>query len=496
MDDNVDLKREIAQQRALREEAERIALAAQATAQNERASRIEERARREAEQGRREKAEQRVLNDRRKQEEELRQHRPQSLPAYLQACHSISLAIQVETDPLKVTKGAVTNPLGRLYPRRIIPWHDFDATQEETWNLLAESDFATKPQFPSQHDCEELLQASPISSEVMLRSFEQRAVEDPVKKIVAAVISDTELQVKLGLGKKIVFRDHTNIGQNENSASAPATSASSKKSTSKGKTTVRGIGGTADQFCIYTTADGSSVVKVAIEFKAPHKLTFDLVKDGYTSEIHPDRDVINKKGNDIEFKSRELAAAVVTQLYSYMIPRGIQYGYISTGETYVFLHIPDDPTIVYFYKSVPSVDVRNNDELRLRKTAVARVFAFVLKSLLVEPPPQSWHDAAAELTTWPEEYDSELERTPELRRKVKEPHDPLYEPSPKGKRRHEFTRSPVRTRSSYKKSAIEPEEEEDGNNEADPPSPSPSRPARFDFEIVISDYSRRQTDQS
>ena len=35
-----------------------------------------------------------------------------------------------------------------------------------------------------------------------------------------------------------------------------------------------------------------------------------------------------------------------------MIGKGIQYEYISTGQTFVFLYIPDDPAIVYYYMTV------------------------------------------------------------------------------------------------------------------------------------------------
>ena len=56
------------------------------------------------------------------------------------------------------------------------------------------------------------------------------------------------------------------------------------------------------------------------------------------------------------FASRALATAIVTQLLSYMIGTGIQYEYISTGQAFVFLHIPDGPSIVNYYVTVPDSD--------------------------------------------------------------------------------------------------------------------------------------------
>ena len=83
-----------------------------------------------------------------------------------------------------------------------------------------------------------------------------------------------------------------------------------------------------------------------------------------------------------------------------MIGKGIQYGYVCTRQAFVFLHIPDDPTNVHYSVCVPNLDVMEDDETRLHHTAVAQVFAFIVRALRAEPPPMSWHDAAANLDTW------------------------------------------------------------------------------------------------
>lgn len=76
---------------------------------------------------------------------------------------------------------------------------------------------------------------------------------------------------------------------------------------------------------------------------------------------------------------------MVTQLFSYVVGRGLQYGYACTGETFIFLHIPTDPSIVYFSVSVPNPDVMDDDETRVHRTAVAQVFAFTLQALRAKP---------------------------------------------------------------------------------------------------------------
>ena len=117
---------------------------------------------------------------------------------------------------------------------------------------------------------------------------------------------------------------------------------------------------------------------LAIEYKAPHKLIVDEVVTGLESEIQPKRDVINKNGEGFAFTARALAAAVVTQLFSYIVGKGIQYGYVCTGECFVFLHILADPSIVYYSVCVPNLDIIDDDETRLHRTAIAQVFAFTL----------------------------------------------------------------------------------------------------------------------
>lgn len=46
-------------------------------------------------------------------------------------------------------------------------------------------------------------------------------------------------------------------------------------------------------------------------------------------------------------------AAVITQLFSYMIDTKVRYGYICTGEAYVFLRILKDPTKVMSASTSP-----------------------------------------------------------------------------------------------------------------------------------------------
>uniref|UniRef100_L2G987 Serine threonine protein kinase n=1 Tax=Colletotrichum fructicola (strain Nara gc5) TaxID=1213859 RepID=L2G987_COLFN len=495
----------------------------------------EEQARREEEQARREQAEDRALDEQRRREEE--QHRreeeqrrreeeqrrreeaeeltktsqPQTLQKYLESCHSLSLAIQVVTDRTLTTQGETTNPTGRIFPRQIIPWDDFAIRQEEIWDQLLNFDsFSSEAVFPSPHQLEYVMSLiRPISSELGLRNFQRDTVENAVQKLVEKAYSNERLRQKIGLQGIVTFESHTNLGQTdealpeameqmsiEQDDNDPAATAS-KLSNHKPRRRARGKGNRADQFCIYRTSDGRNVPALAIEYKAPHKLRRDEVVTGLESEIRPERDVINKDGEGFAFASRSLVAAVVTQLFSYMIGKGIRYGYVCTGEAFVFLHIPDDPTIVYYSVRVPNLDVLDGENSPYG-TAVAQVFAFILQALRAEPPPLSWHDATTALDTWAVEYDDVLRNIPETVRKGKEARPSPYKPQ----RWRGFKRSPIRTRSRCKQSdgtARLPDDSSD-DGEGTPPSPTPSRvPHTQDKAIVTSTVAgsaRKEAQQS
>ncbi|GAP83494.1 putative serine threonine protein kinase [Rosellinia necatrix] len=440
------------------------------------------------EQRRRENAEKLAIEEqrrRREEEEHNRNSRPQALPQYLEACHSLSLAIQVVTEKSLTTQGDTTNPTGRIYPRRIVPWDDYPTRQENIWDRLSVyRSFCSDPAFPSSHQLDYVASLiHPIASEMGLRHFERDTVENAVQKLVDAAYNDEQLRAHLGLLGSVTFESHMNLGNTIDAVShsieqmtmtedvkvgANATTPAPKRARRRAG---RGRKGPADQFCIYRRSDSRNVPALAIEYKAPHKLTRDEVVAGLREEIQPERDVINQDGQGFAFASRRLTAAVITQLFSYMVDKDIQYGYVCTGETFIFLHIPDDPSIIYYSVCVPNLDVMEDDENRLHRTAVAQVFAFVLQALRSPPPPLAWHDRAEGLDTWAVEFEDVLRDIPETERKA------LRASPYKAQRWKGFTRSPIKTRSRCRL--------EDGNttlrnkdeseDEGPPPSPSESR---------------------
>ncbi|KAH7115499.1 hypothetical protein B0J13DRAFT_533387 [Dactylonectria estremocensis] len=349
---------------------------------------------------------------------------PLTLHQYLETCHSLSLTFEVVTDRSLATQGDTTNPTGRIYPRRIIPWTTFAREQEQVWNQLSFSPpFSSQATFPSRHQLDYVRSLlRPVSSEIGLRNGDRDVVENAVQKLTDATHTDSLLRSHLGLNGTVTFESHTNLGISDDSLSESMEQVSigsrpPDRTTRRRK--ARGKGNRADQFCIYRTSDEQNIPTVAIEDKAPHKLRRGDIVTGLVSEIQPDRDVINQEGEGYAFAARRLTTAVVTQLFSYMIGKGIQYGYVCTGEAYVFLHIPDDPSCVYYSVCVPSLDVQDDDETRIHRTAVAQALAFVLQAIRSPPPRQAWHDATEHLDTWSVEYEDVLRSIPATDRKLR-----------------------------------------------------------------------------
>ncbi|KAI1463978.1 uncharacterized protein F4812DRAFT_463035 [Daldinia caldariorum] len=456
----------------------------------ERRGREAERRGREAERRGREEAEKRA-------EEAEKQLRPQALRQYLEACHSISMAIKVQTNKKLTTRGKTTSPTGRVYPRRIIPWDEFPEQQEKIWNLLSDQPFCSNPIFPCIRDTDALKsKIRLIASEIGLRHFERSNVEDAVEMLLNKAYKDEQLRIQLGIRGSVDFESHGNLlktfdaapesveqmTEAENmgtDATTPAPASTPAPSTPVPASThhkaIEGKKGVADQFCIYRRSDGEHIPALVIEYKAPHKLTIAEVVTGLREEIQPERDVINKDSQGFNLESRRLTAAVITQLFSYMIRKNVQYGYICTGETFVFLHIPKDPSVVYYYVSVPNLDAAEDDENWLHRTAVAQVFAFVLQALRAPPLSQTWQDRTRALDTWVVEFEDILRDIPATERKP--PKGSIYKP-PRWKKG--FTRSPIGTRSRCcpGNSNALPKSKDTSEDEDPFPSPSVSRSLR------------------
>lgn len=387
---------------------------------------VEERRRREDEERKREEADERARIEQVKREEEQcrREHAErvaasalsQDLATFLQGCHNLSRLVKPVNELSSATTGSTTKQTGRLYLQFILPWNDFPSQQRLIWEGLYRTDSVwTSRVYPSATNLDYLqTMIEPIGSEDELRFLERLLVEDMVKKIFEEMDKDEQLDVNLHARGRISFENQARFREAEVTAAMEGMSVS-------GTVTSQPRNTRADQFCVLRSKDGIARPVVAIEYKAPHKLTIKEICTGLQGEIWPERDVIDKDDDDFEFLCKNLMAAVLTQLFSYMIEKGVRYGYVCTGEVYVFMRIPANPTAVYYSVNVPRRDFEEDSDNRLERTAVSQVFAFVQQALEDDPPDQAWISSArSTLKRWKVEFIDVLRKIPETERKSRD----------------------------------------------------------------------------
>ncbi|RAQ42847.1 hypothetical protein AFGD_012640 [Aspergillus flavus] len=155
---------------------------------------------------------------------------------------------------------------------------------------------------------------------------------------------------------------------------------------------------------------------------------------------------------------RRIVAAIITQMFSYMILCGVGFGLACTGEAYIFLRVlAHDPSTVQYYLAVPKEDVGSatgwigdlDSDNRLHLTAVGQMVPFTLRALREPVRDIAWTNRAADqLNIWEMMYDDLLEEIAE-----KDIPASNFKPSPRS--RLEYSRvSPVKTRSRSAVAAI------------------------------------------
>jgi hypothetical protein len=255
-------------------------------------------------------------------------------------------------------------------------------------------------------------------------------VISPVHAILKHLKTLPQVSQEFHLIFDISFFNHLNPIRNaaaEDDGYEPSASVipeSSKKS-SRPKTpsaTSSNSRGQPDIVCIYsgssstTTGDEpSNKLILPIELKPPHKLTKENLRQG----LHPMdllSDVININKIPLDTTARDQqestrrVAATTTQLFSYMVEGGVEYGILANGEAFIFLHIDiENPRVLYYHCLNPTADLSKSVHSHdvLHRTAVGQVLAFIL--LALESSRQSEltdkqnaiNDAFKDLNIWP-----------------------------------------------------------------------------------------------
>ncbi|KAI4096039.1 MAG: hypothetical protein LQ344_001273 [Seirophora lacunosa] len=349
----------------------------------------------------------------------------------LEHCHKqLFQQFQVETDDTRTTRGDAASPGGKLQQKA------FDTLYA---HLHPEgSPDNAKRIFLDAHGIRSIggyhLRGRKISSEDDLRLFESTAIANMVRDVIMRISIDEELRNHLGLdaGASVSFENHANAlntGNVELQARQPPTTPTKKPDPTGKLADTQGVatekiqaqqppttptpaaarpydhgGGItkADNYCVYHAEGQHRKLLYAVEFKAPHKVTKEILRTGL-HEMNLSRDVIHRTtvpGDDDEaalfkYHAERITAAVLTQTYQYMIQTGAVYSCVITGEAIVFLWVPaDSPTDLHFHLAEPGLEVGEGKDMQLNRTAIAQTLSFLFMALQTKTRDRDWRNKA------------------------------------------------------------------------------------------------------
>ncbi|KAG6156822.1 hypothetical protein E4U11_005504 [Claviceps purpurea] len=357
-------------------------------AAKERTRAAKERTRAAKERTRAAKIERRVAEEslRAAEEENKRIFGPLTVKEYAEECHTLDGKLDVVTEFTLVIEGPVVDSGDRPRPRLIVPWKGFPQKQRESLKKLpSDHKFPRNQNWTTRIGLKYVAKMlKPVDSEYSLAINREEVVTRPIELLMKEVRQNAEIRTSFGIDVDVKFERNVNHGE---------TKPRSHSTELRGKTSI------ADEFCsIKRSSTGESEIVLAVQYKLPQKLPVSLLVAALdnTTEINLDTGIIDEDGE--EFGPKQLVAAVIAQLFSVLVSKGLRFGYIDTGEAKVFLHIGDDPSRIEYHLSCPTSDVQGEETMHL--SAVSQLFAFVVQAIEAPKPTKEWEIAASELPLW------------------------------------------------------------------------------------------------
>ena len=397
----------------------------------------EERQRAEEERRLRKLAEHRAEQERQRAEQAEDRTRRITFEELLESCHHVSQSMSVQTDKSLSTQGSTTSPKGKCCPTTIRPWEDFPVKRQnafdEVYTTLHPPNNTSPRLFSPLLHIEELGRTIPgrkIASEEDLKFFQHSVVENFVADVISALAANQQYSEDWALGQGVVFENHTNTLSDmaEDVQHRLQISSSSKDHHRTPKPVY------ADQICVYKNEDDQMDLLFIIEYKAPHKLTKQILRAGLRIMDVP-KEVINRPTIPTDpqekfgYNADRLVAAAVTQTYSYMLESGVEYSCIVTGEALVFLWIKaDDTNTLYYHLAEPEEEVSAGDGLGFKHplTAIGQLLSFCIMALQSERRNELWRQRSTQRAQiWSEDWEKILQDVLPEERKL-DPPSSLY----------------------------------------------------------------------
>ena len=401
--------------------------------QKERQRTEEERRLRELAEHRAEQQGHRAEQERHRAEQAEDKTRRTNFEELLETCHRVSQSMSVQTDKSLSTQGSTTSPKGKCCPTRMRPWEDFPAKRQSAFDqvyttLHPPKNISPRLFSPLLH-IEELGRTVPgrmIASEEDLKFFQHLMVETFVADVISALAANQKYIENWTLGHGVVFENHTNtLSDMAEDVQERLQILSSSKNRHRTPKPIH-----ADQICVYKSEDDQMDLLFIIEYKAPHKLTKEILRAGLRVMDVP-KDVINRPTIPTDpqekfgYNADRLVAAAVTQTYSYMLESGVEYSCIVTGEALVFLRIKaDDANTLYYHLAEPKEEASTGDGLGFKHplTAIAQLLSFCVMALQSERRNELWRRMSTQRAQrWSEDWEKILQDVLPEERKLDPP---------------------------------------------------------------------------
>ncbi|KAM0796483.1 hypothetical protein BDR22DRAFT_825104 [Usnea florida] len=335
--------------------------------------------------------------DRQQLQEHYEQLRSTTLYEYLDHCHHhLSESIQVQTDKFQTTQGDPSNAIDMIRPDFIQPWTDFIETQKATLEelFITYGPYKDVQALESAHFTQTLgkwIADRRLASERDFHITIQDSIEDPFTQIINHLQTCDEVRDAFNLPEDFGFYSHLNPLSDFGLEARKQPDAPEPQPSTPPHSTPIPPRRQPDQICVYTTADGTRKVAMTAEFKPPHKLTLDHLRQ----VLDPDGPEIKLQGliddamTSPEDKVKTMVAAVLCQAFSNMVLSETQYGYITTAQAFIFLHIKVEERCkrAYFYLAEPGFDVKKHYEefpeaqFPLHRTVLCQLLAFSILAL-------------------------------------------------------------------------------------------------------------------
>ena len=294
---------------------------------------------------------------------------PLTFTNLLTLCHQEIAQVHVQPNRSSCTTGNLGDPQNKLVPRELRSWDEFPKLQRDTFDRVdAIYRLCREPPktFPSPHNIITSLKpriSKPLASEIDLRKQQSNCVEDIFEIIVQDLIDNRELPDDFELGSGIVLDNHANQLTKEKEEELRSL-----------------IAKWADKIFIRRSeGDGHRLILI-IEYKPPHKLSLEKLEAGLKEldilELIHRATISNDKTAKFTENSEAAVAVVLAQVYTYMVDSGIQYAYLTTGEAFVFLHIPDRKWNTLYYHMVIPRDASADGTVTPSLTSIGLVLSF------------------------------------------------------------------------------------------------------------------------